>query len=62
MAIAACDREEAPRCRDDRDCDDGRVCVAPSGLCVGMTTPLDIDASLAPDAPPGDASVADAGD
>jgi len=45
--VAACEHGDAPRCRRDQDCGPDHVCEPAAGICVRMTTPLDLDASNA---------------
>jgi hypothetical protein len=57
LVMVACAEEDAPRCRSDADCEGGRRCVPEAGVCLRMTTPLDVDAG--PDAAEWDGPAAD---
>ena len=54
-AFVACKQGKGDRCQINADCQDGLLCSAATGLCVGSGTMNEIDASV-PDAPKVDAA------
>ena len=57
--FVACKQGKGDRCQINADCQDGLLCSAATGTCVGSGAMNEIDATV-PDAPKGDAAPGDA--